>query len=293
MCSVTSSGCVATATSSDPRLVVAGGGGGAAGEPTGAAGTGFGGSAGGSAIGAGNGGSVDCGGSEQPGGTGGVGPGGGAGGSATDTPGCEQYEPFDDPTLAPGGNGTPGQGGAGGRLGQVDGGGGGGGGYIGGGGGAATIEPIGFVETTAGGGAGSSFGPAGTTFATASSTAAPEVAVTWTVEPTPTRIVASALVVELAPGISLPLGNASATLTTLATHQPLPDETITFSAGGSPVCTAQTNADGVATCQFSLSSTLTAVLSGLHYQAAFSGEANYLASSASGPVATVLAVNLK
>jgi len=158
-----------TAAVGDPRLVVAGGGGGgsgAYGPPT------AGGAAGVAGVsGAGAGGSADCeASSASDGGSGETGAGGGAGGTVANSYGClVGYAVGADGDAGSGGSGANG-------YGIAPGAGGGGGGYVGGGGGAVASGAGG-----GGGGGGSSFGPTGTSFATALATQAPEVAISYTV----------------------------------------------------------------------------------------------------------------
>ena len=159
-CSVAAQNCPPLGTPFDPRLIVAGGGGGAGA----AGGGGDGGSAGvgTSTCNPGNGGGTGY----AAGGTGGGGGGcfsGGAGGSPA-------------PDGVAGTNGTASSGGTGGT--QYHGGGGGGGGYFGGGGGGSNgVGGGGPAGNGGGGGGGSSFGPAGSTFAPAST--GPQVQVSY------------------------------------------------------------------------------------------------------------------
>jgi len=158
----------------DPRLVVAGGGGGGGSSLSNVAGNG--GDAGGAGAGAGNGG--DCAATATDGGTGGIGAGGGTGGVV-----CGGGNPGE-----PGASGSPGGGGTGGDgyTANTGGGGGGGGGYIGGGGGAAGGD----FGLAMGGGGGSSFGPLGTTFATAGAGVAASVTVSFEIPPPAVAITA-------------------------------------------------------------------------------------------------------
>jgi hypothetical protein len=71
-------------------------------------------------------------------------------------------------------------------------------------------------------------------------------------------------------------GPPSATLT--SPNGPLAGKVIQFSAGGAPLCTATTNATGVATC--SGAQFLQTLLAG-GYTAAFAGDAQYVASTGS------------
>ncbi|HEY1774861.1 MAG TPA: hypothetical protein VGG41_01765 [Solirubrobacteraceae bacterium] len=72
----------------------------------------------------------------------------------------------------------------------------------------------------------------------------------------------------------------SATLT--GGGQPVPNESISFSAGALHLCTAKTNSKGVASCRLSPTVGLLVVLTG-HYSASFAGATPYEPSSASTP----------
>lgn len=77
----------------------------------------------------------------------------------------------------------------------------------------------------------------------------------------------------------IPFG-VSATLTRTATGAPLAGQTLTFKAGSSVLCTAQTNSTGTASCS-TLAATLAATLH-LGYTVSYAGSSIYLPSSASG-----------
>jgi hypothetical protein len=145
-CSLADPNCPAVGSAQDPRLVVAGGGGGAGG-----AGGGGSGGAGGTGLNtfcnAGTTGTAGNGGNQGAGGAGGGCTGGGTGGAPA------------GPGATAGGDGNASSGGAGGTIR----GGGGGAGFFGGGGGGG----CGGICNGGGGGGGSSFGPAGSVFATA------------------------------------------------------------------------------------------------------------------------------
>jgi hypothetical protein len=151
-CSVTSPGCPAVGTAGDPRLIVAGGGGGA-----------------GAAGGGGNGGSAGVGASMcNPGNAGVNGFSGSSGGGGGGGGGCASGGTGGGPAIdgVAGTNGTASSGGAGGTT--FHGGGGGGAGLFGGGGGGSNgVGNGGPAGNGGGGGGGSSFGPAGSQFATA------------------------------------------------------------------------------------------------------------------------------
>jgi hypothetical protein len=73
----------------------------------------------------------------------------------------------------------------------------------------------------------------------------------------------------------------TATLTRTATGLPVAGKPVRFLAGASPACNATTNAQGVASCTYTLSSLLGVVL-GLGYSAVFDGDGEYAASSGRG-----------
>ncbi|HEX7276734.1 MAG TPA: choice-of-anchor D domain-containing protein [Acidimicrobiales bacterium] len=245
------------------RVLVAGGGGGGVGGFYAALAASAGGSSGGSTnTGAGAGGSSTCyGATSAGGGLGNVGGGGGAGGSG-------ESILLSVCGFAAGGNGSPGQGGAGanGDLVNTGGGGGGGGGYAGGGGGVAQAP-----TPSGGGGGGSSFGPAvGTTYATAAAGAAPAVVVSWT-SPVPTTLVA-----HDATG-GLLARTLSATLTRTQDALPLAGKTIWFQIAGAMVCTATTVSSGSASC-----TAIGLFSGGGAYTATFAGDSDHLPSTAIG-----------
>ncbi|WP_028657012.1 Ig-like domain repeat protein [Nocardioides sp. J54] len=92
----------------------------------------------------------------------------------------------------------------------------------------------------------------------------------------PTTLTATPVLLTLAP-LGLPTAQLTATLT--AYRQPLPGEPVTFSVGATTLCTATTDADGVATCDGSKHLLLTF---GLSYVATHAGDRNRNPSSARG-----------
>ena len=75
----------------------------------------------------------------------------------------------------------------------------------------------------------------------------------------------------------------SARLTVTAGGAPVPGETISFRVGHALVCTAVTNANGVASCNGSVGGLLSLILN-LGYDAAFAGDPGHLPSTAHGPL---------
>ena len=71
-----------------------------------------------------------------------------------------------------------------------------------------------------------------------------------------------------------------ATLTHARTGAPVAGRRIVFSAGGSPVCSATTDAAGVARCSGLLA--LLGTVLGLGYDARFAGEPRFATASAHG-----------
>jgi hypothetical protein len=246
---------------SQPVLIAAGGGGGGggleetpganAGLPAGAAGGGVDSSAPGGRVSGGGGGT------QTAGGVGGTAVGGGAGGAgAAGAAGAA-------PTAA-----GPGAGGAGGVKGPGYGG-GGGAGYFGGGGGGA-------FAVGGGGGGGSDFCGSGVSgCAVVGQDAvfgAASVTLTWRVA---TQLSATPLLALGSPG------SVSATLENAGDGAPVAGKPISFATRSSTaLCSATTNATGTATCQFSPTVALRALLAG-GYNATFAGDGDYLPSNAS------------
>jgi len=86
----------------------------------------------------------------------------------------------------------------------------------------------------------------------------------------PTQLVAPAVI----------LGGVSATLTRTDTGAPLPGQTLTFTAGGTLLCVATTDANGNASCT-SLTALLTAILN-LGFHVSYAGTSVYAPASATG-----------
>jgi len=103
--------------------------------------------------------------------------------------------------------------------------------------------------------------------------------VSLSVRPAATAMVAAPAVLGLLP-LQLTLLNLSATLTRADDGTPVAGQTVRMTAGGTFLCSATTNASGVATCN-GVAGVLAVLLNG-GYTATFAGTANYGASSARG-----------
>lgn len=112
----------------------------------------------------------------------------------------------------------------------------------------------------------------------AGSTSAP---VTVTIAKRPTHLEADAVLLRLSPLLGVNVGVLRATLTTSA--GPLAGQTVVFSNGATTVCTATTDASGLASCNAPLAQWLALTLAG-GFTAGYPGTANYAASSAHGGV---------
>jgi hypothetical protein len=102
----------------------------------------------------------------------------------------------------------------------------------------------------------------------------------------PTDLRLSPVVAEIASGnpplvTAFPL-NLTGKLTETASHNPIEGRTVAFSSGGSVICTALTDADGVATCG-GLVEDLTAIL-GLGIDGTFVGDPYYLGDTDHEPL---------
>ncbi|HEX4109458.1 MAG TPA: hypothetical protein VHX88_15080 [Solirubrobacteraceae bacterium] len=116
--------------------------------------------------------------------------------------------------------------------------------------------------------------------------------VTYIVGKVPTELTALSLVnVEGPGGGGVTLLQISGTLLTSNTHTGVAGQTISFTAGSSALCSAVTNGSGVASCEFSLTGALEAVLS-LGYKASYAGNATYSGTSATGSLVGLLGLGL-
>jgi hypothetical protein len=155
-------------------------------------------------------------------------------------------------------------------------GGGGGGGWFGGGGGGATNCAGG------GGGGGSNYVcpcAAGGSSATGVQPGSGQVTVTWQAPATMTVAPAAASL----SGDALSLSGLTATLT--GPNGPLAGQPVTFTAGSAHLCTATTDAAGMATCDASITGegvSALSVLEWLGYTASYAGDTAYRGSTATG-----------
>lgn len=106
-----------------------------------------------------------------------------------------------------------------------------------------------------------------------------------------TVLTAEPAVAKVVPGAKVYAPNLTATLTTKG-GAPIAGQPIFFSVGTSPVCSAVTNAQGIATCSGTLSQTLSVVLS-LGYDATFRGDGPLLGSKAHAPILSVAGIKFR
>ena len=100
-------------------------------------------------------------------------------------------------------------------------------------------------------------------------------------EPLPARLQAEPALLQIAP-LSVKLFGVAATLTRADSGQPLSDRTVTFSALGTPLCTAVTGEDGRASCP-ALTGALQILMSG-GYTATFAGTRDLAPTTAAGAI---------
>jgi hypothetical protein len=197
----------------------------------------------------------------------------------------------------PGADGSANQGGDGATT-RLDGGGGaGGGGYFGGGGGGSGADYYDCSPNSSdmsggggGGGGGSSYiAPgrfSGTSINDTPDTQASslsgngETIVSYAKPATATTLVASPQIDHAVPSLGAGVGKVRATLTSAGS--PVGGALIKFRVGMTMLCTATTNASGIAGCTLS-SANQRRVQRAKQYKASFAGNAAYLASSASTP----------
>jgi hypothetical protein len=267
------------------RLLVAGGGGGAGGgsgptSPGDVGGAGGWGGGGGGAAGTPHGAGAGRGGSTTTYGAGGTGMNGWSGQPGGTYSGGSGGSLLPIALLGGGGGGAMGGGAQGGAGGPSHGcaGGGGGGGWFGGGGGGATNCAGG----GGGGGGGSSYVcpcASGGSSITGFQPGPGGVTVTWQ---QPTTVTATPAATSLV-GNVLSLTGLTATVT--SPNGPVGGQPVTFTAGSTPLCTATTDADGMATCDATVPcdalSALT-ILQWLGYTATYTGDMAYQGSAGTG-----------
>ena len=98
----------------------------------------------------------------------------------------------------------------------------------------------------------------------------------------PTTLTAYPAIVQVLP-LRVFFPNLSARLTVTAGGAPVPGKTVSFRVGNAGVCTAVTNANGVASCSGSVGGVLALILN-LGFDAAYAGGAGHLPSNAHGPL---------
>jgi hypothetical protein len=108
---------------------------------------------------------------------------------------------------------------------------------------------------------------------------------------TPTFITgATPMLASLVPSVNVANGFVLARLID-GTGGPVAGKTLTFSAKGSPECNSTTDGNGWAWCKFSFNGMLNSILA-YGYQIGFAGDADFLATSARGPLVSVLGIGL-
>ena len=103
----------------------------------------------------------------------------------------------------------------------------------------------------------------------------------YTVNPAPTLLTAAPQLVIFPPPTGVGLGKVSATLTTGGS--PLTGQTIEFTADKHQLCTAQTGANGTATCSVGFVDELEILFNDNQYTATYTATTDYLGSTANAP----------
>jgi plastocyanin len=99
----------------------------------------------------------------------------------------------------------------------------------------------------------------------------------------PTKLVVQPALLKVASGgLRLAIDNLTGTLTDARTGSPLAGQVITFSVNGATVCSATTDASGVATCSGTIPYVAAAL--NLGFDAAYAGDATRTESAAHGPL---------
>jgi hypothetical protein len=141
-----------------------------------------------------------------------------------------------------------------------------------------TLSSAGIISGTPSGVAGTAtFVVKVTDSASPNGTATQSLSIT-TVVKAPTKLVVSPLLLN--PPLVLTLNTAMATLTGGSPLGPLSGQAVVFTAGSTTLCTAMTNASGLATCSYSALNLVAAVLS-FGVTATYAGNGSYLPSSGS------------
>ncbi len=101
----------------------------------------------------------------------------------------------------------------------------------------------------------------------------------------PTALNAAPAVLKAVPGLNVYFPNLTATLLT-DSGAPVPNEVVAFSVGGTALCSATTNANGVASCAPAITQYV-AIAVGMGYDASFAGSDSYQASTSHGSLIQV------
>jgi hypothetical protein len=104
-----------------------------------------------------------------------------------------------------------------------------------------------------------------------------------------TKLTAEPIVARVLPNLYVSIGQLRTRLTT-TDGTPIVGRTVTFKAGGTVLCTAVTDANGVGVCS-GLGPWLQAIL-GLGYTAEFAGDGTYGPATARGPIIILLGISI-
>jgi hypothetical protein len=108
--------------------------------------------------------------------------------------------------------------------------------------------------------------------------------------PAADRIVADPILLHILPGLKVNLAGLRATLLGGSPEHGIAGKKITFTGGGRTLCTATTDANGVAECGNAL--TNVAAVLGLRYTASFAGDASWRPASGVGKIALIGSLGL-
>jgi hypothetical protein len=114
------------------------------------------------------------------------------------------------------------------------------------------------------------------------------IVVNVTIQPKPTTLTVRPALADLIPGANLYLFTVSGTLTTGGA--PLAGQHISFSTGSTSICSATTDASGVATC--SGSGAAVNIILGLGYNGSFAGAPGLAPATGHGPLLRLAGINL-